>query len=174
MDADVAEEAERQRKRCAACLRQAGGGSAAAAPAEAVLLPAQLAVLPVAGDGQDGAGAAGSKRATAEGEELSLAGRPYAVEMFGLSKAYKVRAACHVVAVRHCCLLLAAASICKDNVSCCAVLMLCTIPLFTAAAWRPAGAPQAIRGSAGELAGCAPRCEAAGALYRMQALLAIG
>lgn len=94
MDADVAEEAERQRKRCAACLRQAGGGSAAAAPAEAVLLPAQLAVLPVAGDGQDGAGAAGSKRATAEGEELSLAGRPYAVEMFGLSKAYKVSLSC--------------------------------------------------------------------------------
>lgn len=96
VDTDVAEESNRQRKRCAVYLRQAGGGSAA--PAEAVLLPAQVALMPLADSGAAGtagtapaAGAAGAKLATGEGEDPSLAGRPYAVEMFGLRKAYKVR-----------------------------------------------------------------------------------
>ena len=88
VDEDVAEEAARQRTRCAAYLRQAAGGTLA--PAEAVLLPAQLAVMPAPGNGAAGAAAAGAKRETAEGEDLSLAGRPFAVEMFGLRKAYKV------------------------------------------------------------------------------------
>ncbi len=108
VDADVAEESDRQRKRCATYLRQAGGGSAAAAPAEAVLLPAQLAVMPVAtggsGDGAaDTAGTAGAKLAAAEGQDLSLTGRPYAVEMFGLRKAYKVGLRLGAPSTLYCC-----------------------------------------------------------------------
>jgi hypothetical protein len=78
VDTDVAEEQQRQRQRCASYLRQRTGADGAL-PAEAVLLPAQAAmVLPAKGG---------------SGDELALTRQPYAVEMFGLRKVYKVSVA---------------------------------------------------------------------------------
>ena len=121
VDADVAEEQLRQRQRCASYLRQTSGSSSCSSgdlsgglPAEAVLLPAQavaaLVMVPAGGGmGSPGslkiiAGDGDGKLAPAEiptlipasgggGDEVALTGQPYAVEMFGLRKVYKVHGA---------------------------------------------------------------------------------
>lgn len=94
VDADVAEETQRRRRRCAAYLASAGGTLPPAVAS--ALLPAQEAVLgpAAAGGGKTDAdgGARGTPKATAEGEAEGGAERPYAVEMFGLRKAYKASA----------------------------------------------------------------------------------
>lgn len=86
VDPDVAEEAQRQRLRCAQHLRAAGapykdlpGGDEA--------LPAELASTSADQPKQ----LAGKDVPSGEtGTEVAPAGRPYAVEMFGLRKVYKV------------------------------------------------------------------------------------
>lgn len=87
VDPDVAEEAQRQRARCSAHLQRARAGRAL--PAAAPTQPAELAGAAadkqrqLAGESGPGGG---------EGPDTAAAGRPYAVEMFGLRKVYKVRA----------------------------------------------------------------------------------
>lgn len=97
VDPDVAEEALSQRQRCAAYLSRAG----VAPPAGFKPLPAQEAVLSGGDYGVEGiaaahkaAGDGGDDVAVAElaGDELSQGERPFAIEMFGLRKVYKVSA----------------------------------------------------------------------------------
>ncbi|KAL4434281.1 hypothetical protein ABPG75_000722 [Micractinium tetrahymenae] len=90
VDPDVAEEAQRQRRRCTAYLRKAGAG--AALPAEAVELPAGQAGAAQSGEQAGAAQQAQTGGASPDkkgGAELAPAGRTYAVEMFGLRKVYK-------------------------------------------------------------------------------------
>lgn len=84
VDADVVEEAARQRERCTAYLqRQAGGGGRQGRGARV----RQAAVLPA----QEALREAGSPKAAPEGAaDVALAERPFSVEMFGLRKVYKV------------------------------------------------------------------------------------
>lgn len=102
VDPDVAEETLRRRKRCAAYVASAGGAlppasASAALPAQEAVLPSGAAATKADGDGSlrstpkvaAAAGVSSGGAVEGDGEELAGAERPYAVEMFGLRKAYK-------------------------------------------------------------------------------------
>lgn len=86
VDADVAEESQLQRARCAAYLRAASGG--AALPAEAAMLPAQLALMPSSPAREGASAAPAAAGGKAKDPAAAVDERPYAVEMFGLRKVY--------------------------------------------------------------------------------------
>jgi hypothetical protein len=96
VDADVADEAARQRAACAAHLRRPSGGSHQL-PAEAAL-PRGQGQAAAAGPDSTHGGADAAAAAAKEGDaEAAAAGglecpvRPFAVQMWGLRKVYQVR-----------------------------------------------------------------------------------